>query len=82
MLALQESSGFEVMKEDELYYINGGSIINASLSGSGSSPITWTETGSLTWTTKNGTVTATETISMTNGILSGSASITYTANKC
>jgi hypothetical protein len=25
MLALQESSGFEVMKEDELYYINGGS---------------------------------------------------------
>jgi hypothetical protein len=31
-VALQESSGFEVMKEDELYYINGGSGTSTSLS--------------------------------------------------
>lgn len=31
MLALQESSGFEVMKEDELYYINGGSGTSISV---------------------------------------------------
>jgi glycosyltransferase involved in cell wall biosynthesis len=81
MLALQESSEFEVMNQDELYHINGGSGSGFSVSTSGSytSPLTWSAGVDVTVSTKNGTFSV-ETVSDTSGTISASGHILYTSS--
>lgn len=80
MLALQESSGFEVMKEDELYYINGGSGSSTGIS------ISVTYTNITNWdvhvavTTEKNTYTVGASVSTKNGTIQGGLYATCTPN--